>query len=559
MGRLVARGELSSSIASAALIHAAQKMVNHDPGNPWTPNLIKAKVDRALRDGALSTANEDHLPKIHVVAGALPAMATQGELAMLEAGAPIFVRGGLVKPIVDELRSSDGHSTKVPRLVKVDVYSLIDHLGRAAIWVKHGAPPKGAVRINAPLAVARTILSRDGEWTLRPLAGVITTPTLRPDGSLLADEGYDEATQLLLIDPPALPSLCAAPTRADALESLDKLERLLADFPFADDASRSVALSALITPVVRGAMAVAPMHVVTATVAGSGKSYLVDLASAILTGDRAPVLAAGRNEEETEKRLVAALLGGQPIISIDNINGRLGGDWLCMMIERPSVTIRPLGGSEKVLVQGRATCFATGNNVQLEGDLTRRAIVCALDPNTERPELRTFSKDPLQLILGDRGTYVAAALTIVRAYVQAGFPGLLPPLGSFETWSRLVRSSLVWLGCADPVDTMDSARADDPNLATLRIVLPYLCKLTPGGALTAGELVAAIGAREVCETPQNAPDSLVEVVGNAHGGIEASRLGHFLRRHKGRVVDGLKITGQLDTHSKQQRWKILRV
>jgi putative DNA primase/helicase len=40
-----------------------------------------------------------------------------------------------------------------------------------------------------------------------------------------------------------------------------------------------------------------------------------------------PVMAAGRTEEETEKRLGAALLAGQPIINIDNVNGELGGDW----------------------------------------------------------------------------------------------------------------------------------------------------------------------------------------------------------------------------------------
>jgi hypothetical protein len=55
------------------------------------------------------------------------------------------------------------------------------------------------------------------------------------------------------------------------------------------------------------------------------------------SGERAPVLTAGRNEEETEKRLVAALLSGQTIISIDNVNGQLGGDFLCQIIERPVV------------------------------------------------------------------------------------------------------------------------------------------------------------------------------------------------------------------------------
>ena len=64
------------------------------------------------------------------------------------------------------------------------------------------------------------------------------------------------------------------------------------------------------TPVVRGAMQVAPLHAYDAPEAGSGKSYLVDLASTIATGEIAPVLAAGRNEEETEKRLASELITG---------------------------------------------------------------------------------------------------------------------------------------------------------------------------------------------------------------------------------------------------------
>ena len=62
-------------------------------------------------------------------------------------------------------------------------------------------------------------------------------------------------------------------------------------------------------------------------------------------------MAAGRNEEETEKRLGAALLAGQPIINIDNVNGDLGGDALCQIVERPVVEIRILGKSELARIE----------------------------------------------------------------------------------------------------------------------------------------------------------------------------------------------------------------
>jgi putative DNA primase/helicase len=43
-----------------------------------------------------------------------------------------------------------------------------------------------------------------------------------------------------------------------------------------------------------------PLTALTAPTAGTGKSYYVDLASAIPTGRICPVATAGKNEEETE-------------------------------------------------------------------------------------------------------------------------------------------------------------------------------------------------------------------------------------------------------------------
>ena len=321
----------------------------------------------------------------------------------------------------------------------------------------------------APINIAATILARVGEWTFPTIAGVITTPTLRPDGSLLVKQGYDDATRLLLVEPPPMPPIPDKPTRGDALAALALLEGLLAEFPFVDDVAKSVALSGIITPVVRGAFPVSPMHVSRAPVAGSGKSFLWDTVSTIAIGRLMPVIAAGRNEEETEKRLGAALLAGQPLISIDNLNGELGGDALCQIIERPIVDIRILGKSELKRIEARGTTmFGSGNNIVIVGDVCRRVITATLDPQLEQPELRTFNGDPVAKVLENRGAYIAACLTICRAYIAAGRPNRAPRLASFEGWSDTVRSALIWLGKADPVTSMELARAEDPERGELR-------------------------------------------------------------------------------------------
>jgi putative DNA primase/helicase len=275
---------------------------------------------------------------------------------------------------------------------------------------------------------------------------------MRPDGSLLTEQGYDEATGLLLVEPPPMPTIPDQPTREDALKALALLEDLLSEFPLVDDVAKACALSAMITPVVRGAFSVTPLHAGRAPDAGSGKSYLMDTVAAIAIGQPMPVMSTGANKEETEKRLGSALMKGQPLISIDNISGELGGDALCQIIERPMVDIRILGSSDSVRIEARGTSlFATGNNFVIVGDLCRRVISAALDPAVERPEFREFKGDPVKKILENRGAYIAAALIICRAYFVAGQPNKAKRLASFEGWSDIVRSALIWLGRAPRV------------------------------------------------------------------------------------------------------------
>ena len=106
--------------------------------------------------------------------------------------------------------------------------------------------------------------------------------------------------------------------------------------------------------------------------------------------------------------------------------------------------------------------------------MVRRGLVCNLEALIERPELREFKKDALDHAASHRGAYVAAALTVIRAYLEAGAPRVCGPFGSYAAWSRMVRSPLVWLGEPDPVASMDAAREEDEELSSIRELLRSL-------------------------------------------------------------------------------------
>ena len=221
---------------------------------------------------------------------------------------------------------------------KLTVDGIIDWLSRYADFQRFDERKKKWVSIDPPERIAKIILARAGVGKFPQVAGVITTPTLRPDGSILAEPGYDPSTRLYLaLDPQfTMPLMPAAPSRAEALHALSPLRDLLSGFPFVSPIDRAVALSGIMTAVLRGAVSVAPMHVFRAHTPGTGKSLLVDVAATIATGRRCPVIAAGKTEEETEKRLGALLRDGVSVVSIDNVSGELGGDALAQMTERPA-------------------------------------------------------------------------------------------------------------------------------------------------------------------------------------------------------------------------------
>jgi len=301
--------------------------------------------------------------------------------------------------------------------------------------------------------------------------------------------------------------------------------------------NRSVALSGLLTPLVRGSLPTAPMHLITAHMAGTGKSYLVDSFAVIATGRLCPVITALKSVEETEKRLGAIVLSGIPMISLDNCTHDLGGEFLCQMAERPVVKVRILGHSETPDCEVHTAPYATGNNVTFKGDMVRRGLVCNLETFDERPELRRFKRNTLRQASANRATYVAAGLTIMRAYLAAGAPEVCGPFGSYQEWSTVVRSPLVWLGEPDPVASVDTTQAEDPELAELR----ELCEWWRGELRLDEDYLSTRLAEIAQEAPQgfninSLKGLLLRIAGDKDGNISAKRLGEWLRRNSGRVV-----------------------
>jgi hypothetical protein len=496
---------------------------------------------------------DNGLPTIRLVAGERPRIVSEAIDALDGADAPFYRRGlSIVNVAMIPAKTSDGSNITIPAIVPVPAQQLMHELGKAARWVKYDRRHKDWVPTDVPADVAAKIAALPNEWKFEPLSGIIATQTMRPDGSLLTETGYDEATGFLLFDPPSMPAIPDVPTRQSAHDALKILRDLLIEFPFADDPSRTVALSMLMTPVLRPALRPAvPLHVIRAPVGGSGKSYLADLASAIATGERCPVISRSPSFEETEKRLVGAALTGQPIISIDNCNGELRSEFLCQAVERPVLQVRALGTSELARIDNATTCLSNGNNIQIAEDLVRRSVQCSLDANIDRPETRKFVHDPLAAIFADRGRYVAAVLTIARAYVVAGMPHRPPPFASFDRWNELVRGALMWLGCADPCDTVAELSVADPVKNERAEVFQAIAKAMVDPDYTVNEIISAARKDTTLE-------SALRMIASADGEISPRRLGKWLAASLNTIAGNFKLLRSGSVQNRV-RWRLERV
>jgi hypothetical protein len=432
------------------------------------------QIERA-RDAVASDTNTDEptlsRTRIYLRRGRVPEIVDEVESALIARGCEVYQRGQVLSHVV-QLDGSASVEADVARppgaivLAEARPRWLREQMMRAAEFLQYDARSNKWVPADPPLDYAQTYIDRVGKgWRLRALAGFVQAPTLRADGSVLQEPGYDRESRLLYLPgDAAFPLVPDAPTREEAMTALELLEEPFRLFPFVTPADRSVVIAAILTGLVRRSLPASPMFVFDASTAGTGKSYLAECVGIIVTGAKPAHISQGATAEEDEKRLSSVLMLGDQIISIDNCDRAIEGHFLCTMLTQEMVAVRVLGGNEVRKLPSNALVLASGNNVKIVGDVTRRVLVCRIDSGEERPEERQFPFDPRDVCRDRRPEMVSAGLTVLRAYSAAGRPSPLPKIGSFEKWNP-VREALVWLGRVDPAETRARVKANDTRHA----------------------------------------------------------------------------------------------
>lgn len=255
---------------------------------------------------------------------------------------------------------------------------------------------------------------------------------------------------------------------------------------------------------------------------------------------------------------------GDSVINLDNIEGPLHGEALCTVLTGESFSERLLGTNRTATAPTVCTWLATGNNLTLQGDMTRRVIPCQLDPQCERPEERQFNRNLYEWIPKHRPALVVAALTALRAYIVAGKPRQpITTFGSFEQWSDLVRSALVWLDEADPNQGRARLETTDPIGTRLRSLILVWYATFKTAPATGNEAVKRTQEKAWIDGHETRAYSalhevLSEYFSDRNGEISTRLLGEFLKRHARRIEHGARFE-PAEKYGARQKWRVIVV
>lgn len=409
------------------------------------------------------------------------------------------------------------------------------------------------ITIDCPNDLAGNILGA-GDWPrFTPLVAIATAPFIRPDLSVCTVAGYDVATGVYYRPSQKFPPIPAEPTRAQAEAARAILLTPFAEFPFESAASLAVFAAHVLTAAVRVALGTAPVIFYSAPMAATGKTLVARMPNLIATGTDPAIRPFTDESEELRKVLYSALLTGDAGLLFDNApNGiKIRSPILCGFATAPTYSDRKLGTSDSHGVPNRCMVTLTGNNITPCGDLARRSLVCRLDVNAESARGREFAiTDLASHVSAHRAELLVAALTIVRAYVVAGQPRVAQPLDSFESWSRLARDPLVWLGMADPLDTQETETDDEVD--ALRAAFEAIA-----GNLGTHEFKARDIAGHML-VMGNDLRSALEAAGCTDAS-DATKVGYWLRANRDKVAAGHKLTVGGPGHDGVKNWRLKRL
>jgi hypothetical protein len=403
--------------------------------------------------------------------------------------------------------------------------------------------PSAKTNIEPDAGILKDLLKRALPSRVPEINGVVTAPVmpdlprstqpgdlLQPDADrILIQPGFDAPSGLYLSAVGEIVPVPKTPTRGEVDAAAALILKPLADFPFVSpgdglsaDVSRSALVYVMLIASNRRALAIAPGVAIGSHGEGmsTGKTLAGEVICTLATGDLPRPVSLSPNFTEQRKEIITYLLEGDGALFLDNLPNGTRFDSACLASAMTSSRFkgRLLGANKEVECSTRVMTVATGNAINLAGDLASRFLLARLDTGLERPEDRSASNfkipDLRRWIVESRQRVVAAVHTIVRAYLQecrrlGGVPRVVTSRRAIEG-SRfggtcdVLRDALLWAFPELP-DPYLSFKASTANSSTKAEAAQVLSILDRWMCSAAGDKLAPVWAcPQTAQSPERA-------------------------------------------------------
>jgi hypothetical protein len=334
-----------------------------------------------------------------------------------------------------------------------------------------GQPEQYPEEVTPPREILSSVLAGKTWPNLAPLRGIIGAPVLRRDGTLLQAPGYDPATGLYLATKVDLPPVPDHPTAEQVRAARTfLLGRFLRDFPWSGPADRANYVALLATPILRHfTRSLTPFALVDATMPASGKTILT-AGPGMLYGQR--VLPWTYSDEELRKSITAVLTEQVGVVIWDNLaeGSVIDSPILAQLVTGGVWSDRPLGTSRNIATVNDRLWMATGNNLQVGGDMASRTVRVHLDPNMPRPEQRDQSGfgiphlDKWITVPANQLTVLWHLLVLVLDWTGNGAPRAAGmSMRQFTPWAQALGGFLTHHGIEGFLTNLADVRAIDED------------------------------------------------------------------------------------------------
>lgn len=460
--------------------------------------------------------------------------------ALYKANSPpkIFTRSGSLVRIVQ----NKNEPPYIDTLTRVSLRSVLTRV--ADFYTARG---DDYVDMPPPLEVCDDILSLSS-LGFPPLEGIIQTPIVRSDGTILDTPGYDEETRLCYLPNADFPKVPEIPTEDDIKRAKAILNDPIEEFVFDTNGDKTTFLGAEMTPILAQILGKnRPMFGLDAPRQGTGKTHLVEQIGVIATGETPHLWPETVDDEEMRKRITTVLQTADPVFAIDNIEHIVNFPSLNSLVTTQYWQDRGLATQKSVRYKNSTTVFLTANNLKVGRDTERRYIPIRLNARQERPWERTGFKydDIVEHTKDMRPQIVWAILTLARNWFVQGCPNpSVTPIGSFERWTIVIGGILELAGYEGFLSRLSvENRQVDEETVEWEGFLEAWHKVYGSKEVTARQLIADLNvpdesiSQEIIDLKGCIPVYLEDIAFNPNRkGDATKRLGNALSKRRDMIV-----------------------